>query len=297
MRLFDDLLGRVGDAIRILPDKPEETPAGTLRALWFAAAGQPRSVELASRGDLPELTSWQVGMLRTLVDRRIGGEPLAYLTGRQRFLDLEMFAAPGSLIPRKETEIVGRAALGHLRDTVAERGSALVIDVCTGCGNLALAFAAHLPQARVLASDLSPEAVAVARENARVLGLEDRVDFRIGDLLAPFGAEFDRTVDVLTCNPPYISTAKVGAMPADIAQHEPSLAFDGGPFGIKILARVTKEALRLLRPGGWLAFELGLGQGPAMAKRLASSGDYGEIREHRDAAGEIRALSAQVRQR
>ncbi len=296
MNVFDDLMKRLDGALRLLPDRPEETAASTLRALWFASAGSPQSVERAAEDPLPDLDAAQEETLRALVARRIEGTPLPYLTGRQRFMDLEMFAAPGGLIPRKETEILGWAALDLIRQAAARQGEATVVDACTGSGNLALAYAAHEPRARVLAADLSEDAVAVARQNAQVLALPSRVDFRVGDLLAPFGDEFNRSVDVLSCNPPYISTGRLRAMPADIVSHEPGLAFDGGPFGIRILARLSREGLRLVRPGGWLCFEVGLGQGPPMAQRLAESGAYGEIRRFADAAGEVRALAAQVRE-
>jgi release factor glutamine methyltransferase len=124
-------------------------------------------------------------------------------------------------------------------------------------------------------------------------GLSTRVEFRAGDLLAPFrDAQWNGAVDLLTCNPPYISSAKVPEMAGEISAHEPSMAFDGGPFGVSILMRLLQEAPEMLRPGGWLAFEVGLGQGPAMQKRLKSSGDFGVIRTHADAAGHIRVIAA-----
>lgn len=294
MTPFEARLARVAASLRLLDDKPEETPATTLRALWWAAAGSPRSVELAAEGDLPVLDDSQTAALDSLLDRRLLGIPLAYLTGRRRFLGLEMLAAPGALIPRKETEILGRAALTLIHDAADALGAVTVVDACTGSGNLALAYAAHEPRARVLAADLSADAVAVARENARMAGLAHRVDFREGDLLAPFGSDLNGAVHVVSCNPPYISTAKVGAMAPEIADHEPSLAFDGGPFGIRLLSRFIKEAPRLVRAGGWICFEVGLGQGPAMAQRIEAMGLYGEIRQFVDAHGAVRALAARA---
>lgn len=287
-------LARLVSALSSLDDKPEETPEATLRALWWTAAGTPRSADLAAEGELPELTEAQAAALDELIGRRLSGIPLAHLTGRQRFLGIEMFAAPGALIPRKETEILGRAALTLIHDAAEARGTVTVIDVCTGSGNLALAYAAHEPRARVLAADLSADAIAVARENARLTGLSDRVDFREGDLLAPFGPDFDGIVDVLSCNPPYISTAKVKTMAAEIADHEPGLAFDGGPFGVRLLTRLINEAPRLVRPGGWICFEVGLGQGPAMGQRLEAHGVYQDVRRFVDTQGAVRALAARV---
>ena len=292
MTLFRDLMARLEGAIEIPADKPEEDARSTVAALWWTAAGVPRSAALATRGALPELDDDAIEHLQRLVEQRLAGTPLSYLTRRQHFLGLEMYVAPGALIPRRETEILGRAALGLIRDTVARRGIATVIDVCTGSGNLALAYAAHERRAHVLAADLSADAIAVARENARHMGMPDRVDFRSGDLLEPFGEDWNGRVDVVSCNPPYISTAKVGMMHAEIADYEPSLAFDGGPFGIRILTRFIKEAVRLVRPGGWICFEVGLGQGPAMASRLDALGAYSDIRQFQDADGAVRALAA-----
>ena len=296
MTAFTDLLARLNASFRPLADKPEETAETTLRALWCAASGSPRSIELAATTQLPALDAVATVALAALVERRLAGTPLSYLTGRQRFLDLEMYAAPGALIPRKETEILGRAVLARMREIADRRGAVAVVDLCTGSGNLALAYAAHEPRARVFAGDLSTEALAVAEENARQMGLAGRVEFCAGDLVAPFGNDLDGAVDVLSCNPPYISTTKVAAMPSEIADHEPGLAFDGGPFGIRILSRLIKEGLRLVRPGGWVCFEVGLGQGPAMAQRLEAAGAYAEIRTHTDAAGAVRALSARTKE-
>jgi release factor glutamine methyltransferase len=102
-----------------------------------------------------------------------------------------------------------------------------------------------------------------------------------------------REVDLLTCNPPYIPTGRLAEMPTEIVGHEPALAFDGGPLGVRILVRLIREAPRLLRPGGWLAFEVGLGQGPAVEQRLLKSGDYIQVDRVMDAAGQVRALLAQ----
>lgn len=290
--LYEDCRARIEAGVQLLPDKPEETVQATVAALWHAAAGKPRSAEAALESPLDALTPEQAGHLAGLVSQRLSGTPLAHLTGRARFMGLEMVAGPGALIPRRETELVGGLALERLRATCDAQGAGLVVDVCTGSGNLALALARHEPRAHVHGADLSPEAVALARRNAAHLGLAGRVQFRAGDLLEPFDAGFDGAVDLLTCNPPYISSAKVDAMPAEISGHEPRLAFDGGPLGIRILDRLLREAPRLLRPGGWLAFEVGLGQGRGVRKRLEQRGVYRDVAESLDAAGEVRALAA-----
>jgi len=292
-RQYAGLLERFANELTFLPDKPEETPESTLRALWYTAAGTPRSAEAAREGSLPALDAAGETRLDALVQKRLMGVPLAHLTQRQRFVDMEMLAGPGALVPRRETELLARAAIALAGEAASRQDGVRVVDVCTGSGNVALAIAQHVPTARVFAADLSEDAVALARCNAAHLGLQDRARFSAGDLLAPFDtAEFHGAVDVLTCNPPYISSAKVEQMHGEISQHEPHLAFDGGPFGVAILMRLLQDAPRFLRPRGWLAFEVGLGQGPAMVKRLEKSGVFADLNPKMDHNGAVRAIAA-----
>jgi release factor glutamine methyltransferase len=213
-------------------------------------------------------------------------------------MGLEMLAGKEALIPRAETELLGRAALKLLRELAAgangKQGTA-VVDVCTGSGNLALALAHHEPAARVFGADLSADAVDLARRNALHLGLDARVEWRVGDLLEPFNqAEFHGQVDLLVCNPPYISSKKVDTLAGEIGGFEPRLAFDGGPLGIAILNRVIREAPTYLRPGGWLAVEVGLGQAVAMVKRMQGLGTYRLVQALSNELGEPRAVLAQT---
>jgi release factor glutamine methyltransferase len=171
-----------------------------------------------------------------------------------------------------------------------------VVDVCTGSGNVALAIAQAVANARVSGADLDEQAVFLARRNAAHLGLDARVHFECGDLLAPFDTpEFRGRVDVLTCNPPYISSAKVSQMADEISAHEPRLAFDGGPLGVSILMRLLDEAPSLLRDGGWLVFEVGAGQGPALARRLEKHPSYDSVHALSDEGGTVRAVQARHR--
>lgn len=291
---YAQLRARLAHELHALPDKPEETVDATLRALWHLAAGRALSAAAACEtGTLPALDAPADARLAALVDARLSGVPLAHLTRRQRFLELELEVGPQALIPRRETELLARAAIARLNAASRERRRLMVIDVCTGAGNLALAAARGEPRAFVHASDLAPEAAALCRRNAERLGLAARVAVRSGDLLAPFDTpDFHGAIDMLICNPPYISAQKVDALPTEIGGHEPRLAFDGGPLGIGILVRLVREAPRFLRAGGWLAVEVGLGQGQAVARRLAGAGHFVRIETVSDATGEIRAILA-----
>jgi release factor glutamine methyltransferase len=293
--LFAGLLAALTDSWQGLPDKPEETPETTLKALWRTAANDRCCAARASQAALPPLSEAQLEQLQELVAKRTSGCPLAYLTGRQQFMGIEMLAGPEALIPRKETEILGYASLEKLTQLLEERGSATVIDVCTGAGNIVLALAHHEPGARYMASDLSPEATSLARRNAKHLGIEGRVEFRVGDLFGPFSSEeFIGQVDMITCNPPYISTNNVGDMPDEISKHEPPMAFDGGPFGVAVLSRLIREATRFLKPNSWLCFEVGRGQGEPLMSRLSEAGKFRAVQGVSDASEEVRALLART---
>lgn len=288
-----ELYELIAGNVTFLPDLPEENAESTLRALWMLAKGQRLSPAAAMRVELGALNIDESLHLRSLVDRRIGGVPLSHLTERQSFMDIEMLAGPEALVPRPETELLARVAISLGRKELQQQGTLSVVDTCTGSGNVALAIAYALPNASILGCDLSEDAIDFARRNAAHTALEDRVKFLAGDLLDPVAeAGLSGTVDLLTCNPPYISSGKLPAMPKDTASHEPKLAFDGGPFGVSILMRLIEGAPRCLRNGGWLAFEVGLGQGPALVKRLEKSGHFGQISPHMDAEGHIRAVSA-----
>lgn len=287
MTLHRELMTRLQASWQGLADKPDETPESTLAELW-AFAG------LAEDGTEPEEPL--AAQMRELVARRLAGEPLSYLLGRQRFMGLELLSTPEAMIPRKETEILGFAALEILQGIVAERGSATVVDLCTGSGNLALVLASRVSACRVFGGDISEAAVRLAGRNAQRLGLADRVTFRAGDFTAPFETEeFRGAVDLLTCNPPYISSARVETMAHEIAGFEPRAAFDGGPLGIQLLTRLVKEAPHLMKPGGWVACETGLGQGEALSRMFQKSPAYEDVRTYRDAEDHVRAMAARVR--
>ena len=295
VELFGQWHLRLEDGLKALPDKPEETPASAMRALWLRSAGVLVSPQAACEQTLVALNSVQQAGLGERIAKRLAGTPLAHLTERQRFMGAELIAGPEALIPRRETELLGEAAAELLQTALSHGGEGIALDVCTGSGNLALGIALRVRGAKVLAADLSDAAVKLARRNAALLGLESRVEVRQGDLLAPFDEpDFLGRVDVLVCNPPYISSGKLAAMPTEISGFEPQLAFDGGPFGIRILQRLIREAPRFVRAGGWLAFEVGLGQGPAVLKRLVPSAGFDQVRPLADTSGQVRAILARV---
>ncbi len=289
---LDERLAALGAQLAPAPDKPEETPASTLRALWLLAAGTPASAALALETELPDLDDDGHARLDALVASRLAGTPLAHLTGRQRFMGLEFAVEPGALIPRAETELLANAALTFLK-AVPDADARRCLDIGTGSGNLAVTMAALCPGARVLASDVSEDATRVARLNVERLGVADRVSVFVGDLFAPFDtAEHHGRYPLVLCNPPYVSSANVSQMPAEISGHEPAAAFDGGFGGMGVLRRLLRDAPRFLAPGGRLMFEVGAGQGEGLLRNMAAGGTYPLVEGLKDERGVVRAIIA-----
>ena len=293
--IYRDLLEYMSHKLNVLPDKPEENPENTLHALWLYSCGINTNQQTNSSLSLPELDEKSLAILQKLIQRRIKGTPLAHLTGVEKFMNIEFKIDSRALIPRKETELLGYAALERINEIARNKSVVDTIDVCTGMGNLALAFAYHQPKTKVWASDLSEDAILLAKQNAQKLGLEEKVIFFTGDLLEPLSREnLSDSIDVLTCNPPYISSAKVEKMPDEISKHEPKMAFDGGSIGLQIIFRLINEAPAFLRNNGWLCFEVGSGQGEGLLKFVKRNEAFSRIETVKTEAGDIRVILAQV---
>jgi len=210
-----------------------------------------------------------------------------------RFMGIELELAPDVLVPREETELLGRRAVAILGDRA---GPATVIDMCCGSGNLALGIAADVPRARVWGADLTDSTVALARRNVERLGLRKRVTIRQGDLFAALDGEgLEGAADMIVCNPPYISTSRLEGDSAHLLASEPREAFDGGPYGISIHQRLIRDAIVFLKPGGWLLFEFGEGQDRQAAALLARTKAYEAVSFAEDAAGRPRVALARRR--
>jgi len=232
------------------------------------------------------------GLALALAQRRISGEPLAYITGRETFMGLELLVDPGALIPREETALLGDTALALLRTLSCDAPQ--VVDMCCGSGNLACALAYHAPSAWVWASDLTPGCVDLARRNVAHVGLTDRVQVGQGDLfagLAGLGLAA-QSVDLVVCNPPYISQGKLAGEKASLLDHEPREAFDGGPYGLSIHQRVIRDALAVLKPHGTLVFEIGLGQERQLEMLFNRAKSYDRVQWVKNSTGDVRVVSA-----
>lgn len=223
-----------------------------------------RRLDLYLQFDRP-LQEPELASLRPLVRERGRGVPVAYLTGVREFYARTFRVRPEVLVPRPETEGLVEAAL----EAVVGVASPRLADVGTGTGCVALAVLAERPDAHAIATDVSPHAVALARENALALGLADRFEVREGSVLEPWrGEPAAAALDVVVSNPPYVVRGDPG-LASDVAAHEPALAlYVPGTDPLEVVGAVADAARSALRPGGTVALEIGAGSGPGAVALL-----------------------------
>lgn len=221
-------------------------------------------MELYTGFDRP-LGESELASYRRLIQRRLAGEPVAYLVSEHEFWGLPLWVDPSVLVPRPDTETVVEVALSSRVDRVAP---CRVLDLCTGSGAIAIAVAKELSSAQVIATELSPQAAALARRNAERNAVADRVDVRHGDLWQPVAGE---VFDLIVANPPYIATSTIPSLAAEV-RCEPQLALDGGSDGLAFYDRICAAALDYLHPGGALIVEHGFDQAAEVQRRFVAAG-------------------------
>ncbi len=223
---------------------------------------------------------------KDVVRRRLEGAPVAYLIGRKEFFSLTLAVSPAVLIPRPDSETLVVETLAALKGLVAPR----VLDIGTGSGNLALAIAKHHLDAKVMATDTSAEALAVAETNARSLGLSDRLTFRRGDLYE--AASDEAPFDAILSNPPYIATATLATLDRGVRDFEPHTALDGGVDGFRVVDRLIEGAVPRLKPGGHLLLEIGSDQDDAVRQLVTGQPGLLLLPTVRDHANHPRVIHA-----
>ena len=219
-----------------------------------------RLLLVASRLDRPSLaragvvTESVAANFRHLGARRLAGEPLQHLEGTVQFGPLELMIDSRALIPRPETEQLWEKVVAKLAGTAPQ----VVVDLCTGSGNLALALKHAFPEAVVYGADISEGAIALAAENGLHTGLD--VQWIVGDMFDPVPSSLRGAVDLIVSNPPYVGADEYAVLPIDVRDHEPHLALVSGPAGDETLARIAQQAAAWLAPGGLVACEIGESQ-------------------------------------
>lgn len=225
-----------------------------------------------------------------LLERRTLREPFQYIIGKQEFWGLEFMVTPDVLIPRPETELVVEAAI----EAVAGVAGPRLIDVCTGSGCIAISLAAEVAALRIFATDRSDPALAVARQNARMHRVTDRIRFVEGDLFEPLQEmDLHGGIDVITANPPYIPTGDRQALQPEVRDFEPGMALFAGVSGSEIQQRIIQGAPDFLKKHGKLIMEMGIGQAETLSSMAEATGRYERPQILKDLAGIDRTITLQ----
>ncbi len=228
----------------------------------------------------------ELAEFKARLKRRVRREPLQYIEGEAAFRELRLRVDRRALIPRPETEVL----VGEVLDWARGRSGLEAVDVGTGSGAIALSLAAEGPFRRIVATDLSEEALEVARSNYQALAPQAPVEFRQGSGYAPVaGGRFD----VIVSNPPYVADEEREMLDAEVREWEPALALFAGPGGLRVIEELVVGAPAVLRPGGLLALEVGLGQTEAVAELIRETGSFHEPRVRRDLTGRDRIVLAE----
>lgn len=263
-------LKNIGDVLyessRQLLDAGVDTGSLEASLLLGRATGYDRLGLITRTADT--LSNEQIQAFEVLMARRLRREPLQYILGETEFMGLKFEVAPGVLIPRPDTETLVEAVL-DLEETRNAASAVTVADIGTGSGAIAISLAKSLPFLTVIATDISPEAIALATANAERLGVSEQVSFRLGDGLAPI----DRPVRYLISNPPYIAESEMAGLEPEVRDYEPHLALTPGEDALHFYRMFAQEGARIVEPGGYMVLEVGAGQAPQVADLIESLSD------------------------
>jgi len=265
-----------------------ESPRAAAEILLAHALGTDR-VHLYMHHDQP-LDRTELALFKTFIQRRLQREPVAYIVGHKGFWSVDLSVTPDVLIPRPETERLVEAALTWLDDR-AFGSAANVMDLGTGSGAIVVAIASEAGAHRFFASDVSPEAIAVARSNAVTAGVAEHVHFFIADWLS--AVRCSPIFDLIVTNPPYVASGEWFELQPEIVRYEPRLALDGDEDGLRSYRAIVGAAHRFLKPGGALMMEIGCRQQESVQMIAEQSGAYDTYNCLRDYSGHDRVVTMQ----
>jgi release factor glutamine methyltransferase len=227
--------------------------------------------------DLYPLTEKKID-LADLAQKRKEGMPLEYIIKMATFMGLAFYCSSGALIPREETELLAKVTIDLIKERQGIENNLIIVDVGTGCGNIAVSLAMNSEHTKILAVDISQSAIEIAQKNVNKFNLQQRISLFCGDLFSPINdLGYEEKIDVIVCNPPYIPTGSLSKLAPEIIDHEPKVALDAGPFGINFYRRLINDSLSILKPNGILVFEIGVGQEKLVARLLEKKEGYKNI--------------------
>ncbi len=260
-----------------------ENAEADTRQLLMDVTGLDRAAIITnSRADFE---SSHIAKLNSLLERRAAGEPLAYVLGKTHFWTLELSVSPDTLIPRPETERV----VSHALDAIAQIDTPRILDLGTGSGAILLALLSERSKALGMGVDISPDALNIAKDNARTHNLTERVRFVQSDLFE----EITDRYDLIVANPPYIKRSEIDGLDLSVRGFEPHLALDGGEDGLDFYRRIAQGAKEYLSPKGAVVMEIGYDQGPSVVSLMVNAG-FPSVRLNRDLSQQNRIVTAML---
>jgi release factor glutamine methyltransferase len=285
--------GILNVATEFLREKEIESPRLCAEVLLSHQLKKSR-IELYLEHDQP-LNPLEIAGYRSLIKRRLEREPLQYIIGHQEFWSQDFLVSPAVLIPRPETELLIEEALklGE-RNFSSDSGYPKILDLGTGSGVIAISLAKEIQNATLVASDISFEALALAKDNARHHNLNSRIGFCQGDLWQPFSHTFC-SFDMIISNPPYIPSEAFKALPPEVRNYEPRIALDGHENGMYFIERIIKESEIYLKPGGWLLIEMDPNQTERALDCIDLTQSFGYKERRMDYRKKYRLVMAQKR--
>jgi release factor glutamine methyltransferase len=279
--MIDGLVTQGADALR---EAGVQTARLDAELLLQHTLGLNRS-EFLTLGNV-ELSAAERDTYFSLIERRCAREPLQYITGEAAFRNLVLRVTPDVLIPRPETELV----VGEVIFAVKHMNNPKILDIGTGSGAIAIAVASEVPEAEVVATDISNAAVALAIENAETAGVTDRIRFLVSNYFGSLPAEYEESFNVVVSNPPYVLVSEMPGLMPEVRDYEPAIALTPGRESLEPHRKIAAEAPRFLKTGGLLVLEVGAGTGDGGKEALIATGHYREIELILDLAGQDRIV-------
>ncbi|AOT70093.1 peptide chain release factor N(5)-glutamine methyltransferase [Geosporobacter ferrireducens] len=284
------------DAVDRLEKTGAWTPLLDAEVLLCEVLGIDRLYLYIQRGR--SLSGEERDSFEALLEKRIQGVPLQYITHRQEFMGLDFYVEEGVLIPRADTEILVEAVLQWVAEEPAFKAynaTLNIVDLGTGSGTITVSLAKYIEKVHVYSVDLSEKALSIGRKNAEQNGVLDKITFLQGDLMQPLMEKgLFGQIDILVSNPPYIPAKDIDGLQVEVAKFEPRMALDGGADGLDFYRRIVAQGDQLLRHGGRIALEVGHDQADSVKNMMANKKNYANIKKYQDLAGIERVVAATV---
>jgi release factor glutamine methyltransferase len=241
------------------------------------------------------LKAREVAGYRELIKRRIRHEPVSYITGSKEFWSMDFIVGPEVLIPRPESELLIETALSlYMGSRLPKRNPLHIMDMGTGSGALSVCLACEIQEAAIWGGDISAGALEIARENARMHGVEHRIQFLLGDLFQPFEGR-EASFDLLLSNPPYVGKDEFETLPSEVRDYEPRIALDGHEEGLFFIKKILIQGRHFISPGGWILMEMAPEQTEKALELIERMETYGQSQRIKDYSQQYRVVMAQKR--